>query len=70
MARLRTINKAYAAIKAADPDTDLSRHALRVAVIEGHIPSRLVGSRRLIDLDIVLRYFSGDDIQKGGRVDG
>ena len=73
MRRLRTINQTFEEIRQADPDTCLTRHAIRTAVINGEIPSRLVGSRRLIDMDLVLAYFSGDEIeanQRGGRVDG
>lgn len=62
MAKIRTINQTFDAIKHADPETAISRHAIRQAVLSGDIPSRRAGQKFLIDLDQVLRYFGGEDI--------
>ena len=69
MAKIRTISNAIAEIKAADPDTAITKHGLRQAVLSGDIPSRRAGTRFLVDLDQVLAYFSGQDIDFSGEAD-
>mgnify|MGYP003294193623 CR=1 FL=1 len=64
MIKFRTINQAFAEIKAADPGTAVTKHAIRRAVLAGDIPSRKTGSRFLVSLDKVIEYFSG-----GGEAD-
>ena len=52
--RIRTIPKAFAEIKAADPNTDLSIKALRKLVKEGRIPSVKIENKVLVNLDLIL----------------
>ena len=52
--RMRTIPKAFAEIKAADPNTDLSIKALRKLVKEGRIPSVKIENKVLVNLDLIL----------------
>ena len=63
MMRIRTIDQCYDEILAMDPDTAITRRAVRRAVTEGHIPSRRVGNGKqkkwLVDLGEVLKYFAG-----------
>ena len=65
--RVRTIDGCHEAIKKEDPDSAITKSAIRRAVVEGSIPSRRVGNGKqqkyLIDLDQVLEYF-------GGGIDG
>ena len=61
MARIRTINQGYDEIRQNDPNTAISKHAIRQAVLSGEIPSRRAGQKFLIDLDQVIQYFSGED---------
>ena len=49
--RMRTIEQAYQHLMEHDPGNALSRYALRRMVVEGRIPSVIVGTRYLIDLD-------------------
>ena len=52
--RIRTIPKAFAEIKAADPNTDLSIKAVRKMVKEGRIPSVKIENKVLVNLDLIL----------------
>lgn len=64
--RMRTISKAYSAIKAADPDTDFTLRALRRMVSTGEIPSVEIGNKKLINLDLLftkLACYTDDDIR-------
>lgn len=56
--RMRTINEAYALIRQADPDTRISRHAFRMMVVQGKIPSYKLGNRFLLDIDKMLETFA------------
>ena len=62
MARMRTVDEAIKLIKTADPDTALTRHALYRLVLSGTIPHTPIGKKRLIDVDLLERYLSGDYI--------
>lgn len=57
--RMRTIPKAYEAVKQADPDTDLTLRALRRMANNGEIPCVQVGRKRLVDLDLLFDTLSG-----------
>ena len=58
--RMRTITKAYAEIKALDPDTDLTQRALRRMVANDEIPTTKIGNKHLINLDLLIAKLSGD----------
>ena len=49
--KMRTMETAYQAIKEMDPDTAITRWAIRQAVSGGYIPSRRVGNKYLFNLD-------------------
>lgn len=57
--RMRTISKAYEEVKIADPNTSLTLRALRRMVNSGEIPCVMVGTKRLIDLDLLFDFLSG-----------
>lgn len=57
--RMRTIPKAFEAVKQADPNTDLTLRALRRMVNNGSIPTVQVGRKRLVDLDLLFDTLSG-----------
>ena len=63
--RMRTIPKAFAEIKAADPNTDFSIKALRKMVKEGRIPSVKIENKVLVNLDLIFEtlscYTNGSD---------
>ena len=58
MIKLRTMETAYQAIKEMDPDTAITRWAIRQAVTGGYVPSRRVGNKYVINLDSLLDYFN------------
>lgn len=49
--RMRTIDQAYAELRAADPHCALAKTALRRMVVSGRIPSIRVGPKYLLDID-------------------
>lgn len=59
MCRVRSIEAAFKAIKAEDPGTSISVHAIRRAVLKGEIPSSRAGAKYLVDVDEVISFFAG-----------
>lgn len=56
--RMRTIDNAYAEIKAIDPQTDFTKRALRRMVATKEIPTTKIGNKNLINLDRLLEILS------------
>lgn len=56
MPKMRTINEAYKAIKAEDPETAITPHAIRRLILKGSIPCVRAGNKYLIDLDGLKEY--------------
>lgn len=56
--RMRTIDNAYAEIKAIDPHTDFTKRALRRMVATKEIPTTKIGNKNLINLDRLLEILS------------
>ena len=56
--RMRTIPKAYAEIKALDPNTAFTMRALRRMVNTGELPVVQINSKKLINLDLLLHMLS------------
>lgn len=57
--RMRTINEASAYMLEHDPETALTKTALRRLIVTGAIPSIKVGSKYLIALENLEKYLSG-----------
>ena len=57
--KVRTITQAARWVKEVDPETALTPTAIRRLVISGEIPSRKVGAKYLLDLDILSEYMAG-----------
>lgn len=55
--RMRTIPECVAMLKELDPDTAITLTALRNKVKRGEIPAVSVGSKRLINFDLLLEMF-------------
>ena len=55
---MRTLPKAYAEIKALDPDTAFTMRALRRMVNQGELPTVQINSKKLINLDLLLEKLS------------
>jgi excisionase family DNA binding protein len=60
MNRMRTIEQVYDYIKQQDPETAISKTAVRTMVIKKDIPSVKVGAKYLINLDHVDKYLCGE----------
>jgi hypothetical protein len=58
--RMRTLDAAHALMKGIDPETSLSKHALRALAISGRIPTCSVGKKRLINVDALLHILATD----------
>ena len=58
--RMRTVEKAMAEIKAADPETSLTAKALRRMINNNEIPSANVNTKKLINMDILYAYLNGE----------
>jgi excisionase family DNA binding protein len=57
MPRMRTINQAVDELKREDPGCALTKNALRQMVLKKRIPSVMVGSKYLVNLDTIRAYF-------------
>ena len=58
-----TINKIFDKIKQDDPNTSITKHAIRQAILNGDVASGRAGARYLADPDDVVRYFCGKKIE-------
>ena len=56
--KMRTLDNAIKEIKEVDPDTQLTRHALRRMMLNGTIPCVNLGRKRLVDLNLVWNYLA------------
>lgn len=54
---MRTINEAAVFLQQADPDTAVTKTALRRLVTSGQIPSVRVGAKYLVDLGVLDEFF-------------
>lgn len=58
-ARMRTIEQAAAWLQEADPETAVTKTALRRLVTTGQLPSVRVGSKYLVDLEMLEKFLQG-----------
>lgn len=56
MDRMRTLNETYTEICKMDPNTSVSKNAIRRLALTGRIKSVMAGNRRLINLDSLIDY--------------
>ena len=59
MARMRTIDQGADWLRKTDPDTALTKTALRRLVTTGQLPSVRIGQKYLLDLDTLTEYLKG-----------
>ena len=57
MTKVRTITQIARILREEDPHTAISEKTLRRAVRDGQLPHRKVGTRTLLNLDTVRRYY-------------
>ena len=58
MPRMRTVDQAVAQIRQDDPQSCLTRHALRKLVLTGVVPCVKTGKKRLINYDRLLAFLA------------
>ncbi|MCL2054440.1 MAG: hypothetical protein FWG90_08440 [Oscillospiraceae bacterium] len=65
----RTLDAAYTEILKDDPQTNLSKYALREILLSGKIPTVQVHRMRLVDMAVLSAYLSGGTIcrEEGGE---
>jgi len=74
MARLRTINEAYAHLKQQDPGTGITLHFLRCLAVRGEIPTVRAGRKYLLDIDALSEHLTKRaaahdyDVHPGDRI--
>ena len=59
MPRMRTIDQVADWLRKTDPDTALTKTALRRLVTTGQLPSVRIGQKYLLDLDTLTEYLKG-----------
>ena len=60
MPRMRTIEQAAAWLLETDPETAITKTALRRLVVTGQLPSVRVGQKYLLALEVLEEYLSGE----------
>lgn len=60
LARMRTIDQAIEQLRKDDPQSSLTRHALRQMVLTGHVPHVKAGSKYLLNYDGLLAVLAGE----------
>ena len=61
--RMRTAAQAIAEIRLQDPDTALTERALRRWINEGIIPCTQIGTKKLINLDVLCDFLNNGTAQ-------
>ncbi len=59
MPRMRTIDQTFSWLQETDPETALTKTALRRIVTTGELPSVRIGSKYLVDLDVLADFLHG-----------
>lgn len=68
--RMRTVPAAYRALKEADPHTAITLCALRAMVNRGDIPAVAVGSKRLVNLDLIFERLASPSCSPKAKHEG
>jgi hypothetical protein len=58
MARVRTLKEAHNIIKAEDSGSSISYTLIRRLVLTGKVPTMKSGKKRLIDVDVLIKYIN------------
>ncbi len=64
MVKVRTIKQTMEYIKGQDPDTGITENALRRLVLDGEIKYTKIGTKYLLNLDDVEKYFGTENGKK------
>ena len=66
--RMRTIEQAAGYVRSIDPDTALTKTAIRRKVLSGEIPSTRAGKKYLLDLDTLEEFLFKPSPTYGGKI--
>jgi len=58
MSRVRTLKEAHNIIKAEDSGSSISYTFIRRLVLQNKIPTMKSGKKRLIDVDVLIKYIN------------
>jgi len=58
IARMRTLDEAYAALLSIDPQTSVSKNFIRKLALTNKIPVVMAGRKRLLNFDALLDYLN------------
>lgn len=67
--RMRTIDAAWKYVKEVDPDTSLTKSALRRLIVSGTIPHTRIGTKYLVCLETLEAYLTGQLAEKPAEPD-
>lgn len=70
MPRMRTIDQAAAWLRENDPECAFTKTALRRLVVSGQFPSVRIGTKYLIDLDVLADFLRGSIPEPATAVGG
>lgn len=62
--QLRTIKEAVKELKEEDKNTTITEYAIRELVNQHKIPFSHKGKAKVVDLNVIKKYFSGEEIPK------
>lgn len=68
--RMRTIAEAIDYMHQVDPETALTKNALRVLIRDGAIPAIRIGNKSLISLETLESFLAGDYAPEPQQADG
>lgn len=57
--KIRSVQSAFAEIKAEDPATAITEYMIRKIVYGGEIPVIQRGNKKLFDMEVLLHYLEG-----------
>lgn len=70
MVHMRLLDEVVPELKKIDPNTPVTRNAVRQWGLSGKIPTVMAGRKRLYNMEALLKFLSYDRIQNQPRADG
>lgn len=61
--RIRSIRETAEFFKKMDPETQLTENTIRIMVSEGTIPALKTGKKYLINVDLLIKMFYGENTE-------
>ena len=70
MRRMRTATGVMSIIMAGDPDTAITLRYIRRLISNGEVPVTIVGSKKLVDADVIIEYIANGNTPEEPRING